>query len=306
MLQVYAQETTFDNKEDGHCRLKRKPKIIYHIQCEKSRQQEVRSKVKQKTKSKTMPKITPREEIVHVRIQKVNVRLGGRADSSVTKNKKGKRKRRLRSPSPTGSPRRIGKVTVKEVMTEMRKAHPISWIKVRQGKDTEHSAQASRELANGEIQVIIGIFANVLNSNPQVDENSETSVRIQTQLNLQRNRAIQHQLRFKFLQMMSESDDKTQHSVRLHLANKLCSQKRKNWDLRWESFQSGSQNRQNPNDPTIEEISAEWTLSMERQGNRLAFFTTACLKIPENRHRFFKPGPVSNVSSFSFTTSNRE
>ena len=71
-------------------------------------------------------------------------------------------------------------------------------------------------------------------------------------------------------------------------------------------IQTGSQSQRNPNAPTFEERPIEWTLSMEeKQGTQLKFLHKSVYKVPgsysENRNRFFKPSPASNVF---FTLSN--
>ena len=80
--------------------------------------------------------------------------------------------------------------------------------------------------------------------------------------------------------------------------------KKGNWGPTLGVIQTGSQNQRNPNAPTFEERSVEWTLSMkEKQGEQLGFYTGT--KVPgscsENRNKFFKPRPASNASSPSKT-----
>ena len=48
-------------------------------------------------------------------------------------------------------------------------------VKVTEGKQTDYFVQTSRkEIAKGEIHIIVGMFLNVLNSKLQVDADSET------------------------------------------------------------------------------------------------------------------------------------
>ena len=72
-------------------------------------------------------------------------------------------------------------------------------------------------------------------------------------------------------------------------------------------MQTGSQHQRNPNAPTFEERSIEWTLNMEeKQGKQLRFHKNVCNVLgsySENRNRFFKPSRAANVSSFGQNTS---
>ena len=77
-----------------------------------------------------------------------------------------------------------------------------------------------------------------------------------------------------------QSDDKTRFWVRLHdLANKYVL-KREILGRALGIIQTGSQNQQNPNAPTFEERSVEWTLrsGRKRQGISFGYHTTTCTK----------------------------
>ena len=76
-------------------------------------------------------------------------------------------------------------------------------VKVRQEKPTDYLAQTSRkEVAKGEINVIIGMFPNVQYSKLQVNADSETGIHINTQQNVLMKRKILHRFQFAFRRMM--------------------------------------------------------------------------------------------------------
>ena len=107
-----------------------------------------------------------------------------------------------------------------------------------------------------------------------------------------------------------QSDAKTQYRLRLHhLAKKNVLTRKKIWDLHLESSRPGSHNQRNPNAPTFEDRSIEWTSSMEEKARKAAwiFLHKNLYKVAgsysENRHNVFRPSPASNVSSPSLTKS---
>ena len=89
-------------------------------------------------------------------------------------------------------------------MTKAQKAHQHLLVKVRQGHRTDYLGRTSRkEVAKGEIHVIIGMFPNVKNSNLQVGADSETGLHTNTQANLMMKKKIQHLLQVTFYRMMN-------------------------------------------------------------------------------------------------------
>ena len=97
------------------------------------------------------------------------------------------------------------KVTEKVAMTEVQNAHQHLLVKVRNGKGTDYLVQTStKEVAKGEIHVIIGMFPNVQNSKFQVDADSETSVHASTQQIFVVGKKHQHRLLFTFHGMMND------------------------------------------------------------------------------------------------------
>ena len=103
-----------------------------------------------------------------------------------------------------------------------------------------------------------------------------------------------------------QSDNKTKFRVRLHhVANEYVLKREKMETYTWSH---PDQNQRNPNAPSFEERSIEWTLNMKEKTRTSAWILhiNVCI-IPgshsENRRRFFKPSPASNVSSPSFGSS---
>ena len=94
-----------------------------------------------------------------------------------------------------------------------------------------------------------------------------------------------------------------------HLGNKYVL-KRENLGFAVGVIQTGSQNPRNPNVPTFDERSIEWTLSMKEIARKAAWiFHKKVYRVSgsynEDRNKFFKPSSTSNVSSPSKTTSKK-
>ena len=157
-----------------------------------------------------------------------------------------------------------------------------------------------------EILVILGMFPNTQNSYLQVAAKSggykhtaksadEKGNPASMAIHLQSNDERQLQLR------KIQSDDKTQFRVRLHhLEHKYV----------LGVIQTGSHNQRNPNAPTCEERSIEWTVSMEEQTRKAAliFAQEHVLQVCILRSNTDSSNPVPRamVSSPSVTTSKRE
>ena len=108
-----------------------------------------------------------------------------------------------------------------------------------------------------------------------------------------------------------QSDDKIQFRVRLHhLANKyvLTSEK---LGHALGVIQTRSQNQRNPNAPTSEERSVEWTLNIEEKLRKTAwtFYTKKVNKVPgaysEDRNKFCKLSPREQCF-FTYKTMSKE
>ena len=71
----------------------------------------------------------------------------------------------------------------------------------------------------------------------------------------------------------------TQYRVNFIISATNTYSESKNWVLHLESSKTGSQNQRNPNAPTFEEGSIEWTFSMEeKHGKHIGFYTRARIK----------------------------
>ena len=162
---------------------------------------------------------------------------------------------------------------------------------------------STKKVAKGDLDVVIGMFPNVQNSKLPVDADSETSVHTNSLQNLLWKRTIQHRSRVAFHRMM----------------NDRCNYGKVSWMTRdpitreptLGVVQTGSQNQRNSNAPTFEGRSIEWTLRMAEMARKSVWtLHTNVYEIPgsysENRQRFFKPSPASNVSSPHMKNFERE
>ena len=124
LLQVYAQETTVGEKKYDHCRSKlmsqrRLEQKIKDSQCSQREietktdvQQELRAEGSRKEKAKKIPKTIPREECIRW-IATSQCPFGEASAFEHDLDQKGKGKERLRSLSPTISPRRNSQLDAK-------------------------------------------------------------------------------------------------------------------------------------------------------------------------------------------------
>ena len=148
------------------------------------------------------------------------------------------------------------------------------------------------------------------------DATSETSVRTNTQQNLLMQRTVSidcysHSIEWWATDANFENSVGWQDPVTSEISSReqMIAQKGR-CGRSIGVIQTASQNQRNPNAPTFEERSIEWTSSMKEKNKEssLVFFHKSGHKVPgsysENRSRFFKPSPAINVSSPSFAASN--
>ena len=174
----------------------------------------------------------------------------------------------------------------KVAMTEVQKAHQNSLAQARQKTQTDYFVQLSRkEVAKGESHVIIGMLTECTKFKvPGGCENSKTSVHTNTQENLLMKRNIQQRLPFTFHRTMNDRykywkfSRRTRPNTEWDFIMSRTSMFSKEYLGRTRGvIQTGSQNQRNPNAPTFEKRSIEWTLSMEeKQGKQLSFYTRTC------------------------------
>ena len=151
-----------------------------------------------------MPNITPREETASIGSHEADVRFESRPHSSMNRKRKAKGRDDFVHFLLQVHRTEIRRVTDKVAMTEVQKAHQNFLVEVGQGLHSDCFVQTSRkEVAKGEIHVILGMLPNVQNSKLQVDADSETSVHTNTTQHADE-KTISHRLRFTFHRMMND------------------------------------------------------------------------------------------------------